>query len=109
MSTLRIEHTQLELKVIEKYDELIDKIGGVTLYDVEEEECDEDYTDCECITYVNRSGDNVDAKVLQIVKDKGIYIAKDEDDSAKFWIKLSDVSSLYDKISIVEILENILK
>lgn len=105
MKTLREEYQDLDHKINNTYTRLVSEVGGVSFYDVNENEEEDDLLDCEIVTYVNRSGENIDAKVLQITKNNGIYIAKDEDDSKRFWIGLNDLSSLYDKITIVELLE----
>jgi len=107
MKTLRQQHEDLDGQINADYRELIDKLENVTLvvYDINDESEYDDFSDCETISYVNRSGDNIDAKVLEISKENGIYVAKDEDDSKRFWIGLNDLASLYDKITIVELLQ----
>lgn len=105
MKTLREEYQDLDRKINNTYTRLVNEVGGVNFYDVNENEEGEDLSDCEIVTYVNRSGENIDARVLQITENNGIYVAKDEDDSKRFWIGLNDLSSLYDKITIVELLE----
>ena len=105
MKTLREQYQDLDRKINNTYTRLVNEVGGVNLYDVNKNEEEEDLSDCEIVTYVNRSGENIDAKVLQITDNSGIYVAKDEDDSKRFWIGLNDLSSLYDKITIVELLE----
>lgn len=100
MKTLRQQHEELDSKINISYRELIDSIGNIKYY-----EEDDDIIDCDCITYVTRNGEDVYAKVLEINKKEGIYVAKDEDDNERLWISLNDLSSLYDKITIVELLE----
>lgn len=105
MKTLREQHQDLDIEVNEQYNILIDKVGGVNFYDVNENEEDDELIDCEIVTYIGRSGENIDAYILKIEKNRGIYIAKYEDSEIRFWIGLNDLSSLYDKITIVELLE----
>jgi len=108
MKTLRQQHQELDKQINDRYTELVNKLETITLYQRDEELTEEDYddfSDCEFVTFINRNGDNVDAKVLEISKKDGIYVVKDEDDSVRFWIGLNDLVSLYDKITIVELLE----
>jgi hypothetical protein len=107
MKTLRQQHQDLDNQINDRYTELVAKVEKVTFinYDINDEPEYDDFSDCECISYVNRSGDNVDARVLEISKEGGIYVAKDEDYSLRIWIGLNDLASLYDKITIVELLE----
>lgn len=107
MKTLREQLENLDRATNDKYRELVDEIKGATFYEEETEEFDEDLTDCPVVTIISRSGENVDVKVLEISKNSGIYVAEDDNDFNKFWIGLNDLSSLYDKITIVELLENI--
>jgi hypothetical protein len=105
MKTLRQQYEELDNEINKQYRDLVDKVVSVQYYDAMENEEDDDLLDCDCITYITRSGDDVYAKVLGINKTGGIYVAKDEDDSERLWISLNDLSSLYDKITIVELLE----
>lgn len=110
MQTLRQQHEELNNKVNNSYRELVDKVETVSFFDEEKEdeisnlEYD-DFSDCEYISFLNKHGDDIGAKVLKIDKKEGIYIAKDEYTDVRFWISLNDLSSLYDKITIVELLE----
>jgi hypothetical protein len=105
MITLRQQHEELDSEINKQYRDLVDKVVSVQYYDAMENEEDDDLLDCDCITYTTRNGDDVYAKVLGINKTDGIYVAKDEYDSERLWISLNDLSSLYDKITIVELLE----
>jgi hypothetical protein len=104
MKTLRQQHEELNNKVNEQYDILIDKVGGINFYDVCENEEDEDLSDYENVSIINRNGNSMDVRVLEISKNSGVYVAKDEDESQRFWIGLNELGSLYDKITIVELL-----
>jgi len=104
MRTLRQQYQDLNTSVNEMYSELVNKIKGVSYFDETDEDY-EDLSDCENVSMINRNGDNIDVRVLEISKNSGIYVAKDEDESQRFWIGLNDLSSLYDKITIVELLE----
>lgn len=106
MKTLREQLQDLDRATSNKYRELIDEIRGVTLYQEETDEFDEDLTDCTIVTTITRRGENLDVKVLEISKNSGVFVANDQDDSQRFWIGLNDLSSLQDKITIVELLED---
>jgi len=103
MITLREQYQDLDSKINNTYTRLVNEVKEVTFYDVENEE--DELIDCEYVSYINSSGDTIDAQVLEISKNSGIYIAKCEDNNERFWINLNDLSSLYDKITIVELLE----
>ena len=103
MKTLRQQYQDLDNQIIKEYKDLISKLETVTFFDEDEDNYDE-LTSCENITFIGRSGDNIDAYVLKI-ETEGIYIAEYEDESQRYWIRLNDLISLYSKITLVDLLE----
>ena len=103
MKALREQYQDLDSKINNTYTRLVNEVKEVTFYDVENEE--DELIDCKYVSYISCNGDTIDAQVLEISKNSGIYIAKCEDNNERFWIGLNDLSSLYDKITIVELLE----
>lgn len=106
MKSLREQHQDLDRVTNDRYRELINSVERVLYYDPEQNEEDDDLYDLEVVTHISRNGENLDVKVLEISKDSGIYVVSDDDDSKRYWISLNDLHSLYDKITIVELLEN---
>ena len=107
MKTLRQQHQDLDNQINTEYRALINKIGTFNFFIESEDEDFDELTECENITFIGRNGDNVDGYVLSIDSKEGIYIALYEDESVRFWISLNDLASLYSKITVVELLQEI--
>ena len=101
MESLRQQYHKLDKDINKSYETLIYKLKSASFYHSE----NEDITECPVITFVSRNGENLDGHILKIEKENGIYIARYDNEELKYFIELNDISSLYDKITIVELLE----
>ena len=101
MQTLRKQHDNLENQTAQRFSELLKNREQSLILATD----DENYDDCELVdVYDERNGGTYSVYVVGITN-SGMIECRDLEGGARSYCRLSDLSSLLDRINIVEILE----
>ena len=101
MQTLREQHDNLESQTAQRFSELLKNREQSLILATD----DENYDDCELVdVYDEVNGGTYSVYVVGITSG-GMIKGRDLEDGSRSDYRLSDLSSLLDKINIVEILE----
>ena len=101
MQTLREQHDNLENQTAQRFSELLKNREQSLILATD----DENYDDCELVdVYDEVNGGTYSVYVVGITSG-GMIKGRDLEDGARSDYRLSDLSSLLDKINIIEILE----
>lgn len=101
MQTLREQHDNLESQTAQRFSELLKNREQSLILATD----DENYDDCELVdVYDEVNGGSYSVYVVGITSG-GMIKGRDLEDGARGDYRLSDLSSLLDRINIVEILE----
>jgi hypothetical protein len=110
MNVLRQKLNDLTKEVENSYNELVEKVNHIVLYDEEKEgtENDDMLFEQEQIKLYDYQGSYY-GFVLEISKDNGIYIATVENEDSRYWVKFNDIADVNNKILVIEVIENYLE
>jgi hypothetical protein len=109
MGNLRDCYEDLEHKVSNRYDKLLELREGEFSFYVEQEPSEvEDFDDCPTVYLLNIRGEEYEVKVMAI-NSLGVHIVQYDDNTQKECVRFSDISSLYGKIELLECMEEMME